>query len=123
MIRAFLFISLLFSPLSASGSAGGTWEGFVEQFVSPSGRVIDYYQQEISHSEGQGYSMLLAVAANDRNSFARMWKWSGKELQVRQSDALFAWSWGERVNGCAWITGMFNRIYLSWANHSAMVFL
>jgi endoglucanase len=46
----------------------------------------------ISHSEGQGYAMLLAVAANDRATFDRLWSWTRANLMVRD-DELIAWRW------------------------------
>ena len=61
--------------------------------------MIDRNQQEISHSEGQGYSMLLAVAYKDRETFSRLWQWTKNHLQVRKTDSLSAWSWGELANG------------------------
>jgi len=61
--------------------------------------VIDRNQQGISHSEGQGYSMLLAVAFGDRETFTLLWQWTKKHLQVRKTDSLSVWSWGELANG------------------------
>ncbi len=83
----------------AEAAEPGTWSFFKEQFVTSDGRVIDRYQQEISHSEGQGYSMLLAVASGDRETFSLLWKWTKEHMQVRKTDALSAWSWGELPNG------------------------
>lgn len=91
---------LLCFLLPETGSAAlGTWTGFKEEFITADGRVIDRYQQEISHSEGQGYSMLLAVANNDRDTFSLLWEWTKTHLQVRKTDALSAWSWGKRPSG------------------------
>ncbi len=96
----FLTIILLFCGLpSGEAAESGTWTGFKEQFITTNGRVIDRYQREISHSEGQGYSMLLAVAFGDRETFSLLWKWTKKHLQVRKTDSLSAWSWGELPNG------------------------
>lgn len=93
-----VFLALLvllcgFPP--AEAAEHGTWSGFKEEFITPEGRVIDHHQQEISHSEGQGYSMLLAVAYNDRETFSLLWQWTKNHLQVRKTDSLSAWSWGE----------------------------
>ncbi len=100
--RVFVFLSLFmsFCCLPVAGAAEpGTWPGFKEEFISPDGRVIDRNQQGISHSEGQGYSMLLAVAFGDREMFSLLWQWTKRHLQVRKTDALCAWSWGELANG------------------------
>jgi endoglucanase len=52
----------------------------------------------MSHSEGQGYGLLLALMNGDRKTFDRVVEWTVGNLQVRR-DALFAWGWGKRHNG------------------------
>jgi len=117
-----ILLSMIFflsSLIQLEAAVPGTWAGFKEQFVTPDGRVIDLYQQEISHSEGQGYAMLLAVAAGDRKTFDQLWQWTKKQLQVRKTDALHAWSWGKRVNGVTTIIDYNNAtdgdICIAWA--------
>jgi endoglucanase len=72
------------------------WQAFKKDFLSEDGRVIDHYQHQRSHSEGQGYGLLLAIGSNDREAFDLIWAWTKNNLQVRESDHLFAWSWGNR---------------------------
>lgn len=98
---AFLSIFLLSCclPVSASATEPGTWPGFKEEFITSDGRVIDHSQQGISHSEGQGYSMLLAVAFGDLETFSLLWQWTKNHLQVRKTDSLSVWSYGELPNG------------------------
>lgn len=99
-LTLFLAVLLLLGCLPVTGTAEpGTWSGFKEEFITPDGRVIDRSQQGISHSEGQGYSMLLAVAFGDRETFSLLWQWTRKHLQVRKTDSLSAWSWGKLPNG------------------------
>lgn len=85
--------------------AAGDWEEFKTRFLSPDGRIIDPGQADSSHSEGQGYGLLLAAMHSDRKTFDRVWKWSRDNLAVRRSDALSAWRWGRRegVGGDAWL--------------------
>jgi len=92
-----LVLLVILSP-AAKAVEPGSWSGFKERFITAEGRVIDRYQQKISHSEGQGYSMLLAVSFNDRKTFSQLWQWTREHLQVRRTDALCAWSWGKRAN-------------------------
>lgn len=68
------------------------WDGFKRDFVSSDGRVIDSANGGISHSEGQGYGMLMAAANRDLSTFSKIWGWTQKNLQVRD-DGLFAWKW------------------------------
>ena len=68
------------------------WVSYRSRFVTEAGRVVDTANKNISHSEGQGYGMLLAVAANDRATFDRIWNWTRANLMVRD-DQLVAWRW------------------------------
>lgn len=66
------------------------WMAYKKRFIAEQGRVIDTANDHVSHSEGQGYAMLLAVAANDRATFDRLWGWTRANLMVR-NDELVAW--------------------------------
>jgi endoglucanase len=70
----------------------GLWETYRGAYISDDGRVIDSGQLGISHSEGQGYAMILAEAADDRATFDRVWTWTRRNLQIRE-DTLLAWKW------------------------------
>ena len=66
------------------------WLGFKAQFYSEDGRIIDTGNGGISHSEGQGYGMLLAALADDKPAFEVMLRWSEDHL-LREDMALFSW--------------------------------
>ena len=66
------------------------WATFKSRFIAADGRVIDTGNGAISHSEGQGYGMLLAVEHSDRETFHSLWQWTLTNLQVR-NDKLFIW--------------------------------
>jgi len=68
------------------------WSAWKTRFLTEGGRVIDTGNGRISHSEGQGYGLVLAVAANDRPAFERIWGWTRANMMVRD-DALVAWRW------------------------------
>jgi endoglucanase len=74
----------------------GAWWLYKSEFLAD-GRIIDRSNGNISHSEGQGYGMLLAAAADDRDSFDAIWNWTHKELYVR-GDNLAAWKWDPDAN-------------------------
>ena len=74
-----------------------SWKAYRDSFISADGRVIDNVNGNISHSEGQGYAMLLAVAADDRKAFDRLWHWTAKHLAIRP-DGLLAWKWVPGTN-------------------------
>ena len=94
-----LFVSSVFLyGFTPSVTAEPLWQYFKDQFISDDGRVIDTQQQQISHSEGQGYGMLLAVKFNDQATFKKLWRWSQDNLQIRK-DRLFAWKFGRHESG------------------------
>ena len=68
------------------------WQQYKTNYVTDNGRVVDTGNGRISHSEGQGYAMLLAIAANDRATFDKIWGWTRANLMVRD-DQLLAWRW------------------------------
>ncbi len=68
------------------------WEAYRAGFLDPSGRIVDTANGGISHSEGQGYGLLLAVLADDAANFERIWTFTRTELLVRD-DGLAAWRW------------------------------
>lgn len=76
----------------------GTWDHYKNNFISQDGRVIDIYQNRLSHSEGQGYGLLLSVKNNDPSTFNRILSWTQDNLMVRK-DSLAAWSWGHLFSG------------------------
>ncbi|WP_183508391.1 glycosyl hydrolase family 8 [Methylobacterium brachythecii] len=79
-------------PLAGSLADPQAWAAYKARFVTEQGRVVDTGNGGISHSEGQGYGMLLAVAAGDRAAFERIWTWTRANLMVRD-DQLIAWRW------------------------------
>jgi len=79
-------------PLVGTLQDDEAWRFYKTSFVTETGRVVDTANGQISHSESQGYGMLLAVAAGDRASFDRIWGWTRANLAVR-NDALLAWRW------------------------------
>jgi endoglucanase len=73
-------------------AANADWEQFLRRHVHLEGRVIDDGAGGISHSEGQGFGMLLSVHFEDRESFERLYRWTRKNLMIRD-DGLLAWRW------------------------------
>jgi endoglucanase len=98
-LRILIFLGMSVTALGGSAAAMD-WTSYQQVFVASDGRVLDPSQNSISHSEGQGYGLLLALMNEDRPAFERILKWTMDNLQVRR-DALLAWSWGRRPNG-AW---------------------
>ena len=77
--------------LTPTPEAIDPWEAY-QKFFLRDGRIVDTGNGDISHSEGQGYALLLAVAHDDRAAFDSIWNWTRENLG-REKDHLFAWSW------------------------------
>ena len=90
-----VFVSLL-SPirqsLAGQAIAPGEWTLYKEKFLDPAGRIVDNANGGISHSEGQGYGLLLSYLAGNRGDFDRIWAFTRTEMMVRD-DGLAAWKW------------------------------
>jgi len=78
-------------PISADlRSDAAEWHAFAARFLASEGRVVDTANGGISHSEGQGWGMLCAERADDRDRFDQMLSWTRRVLG-RGGDSLFAW--------------------------------
>jgi endoglucanase len=66
------------------------WQSFKRRFVAADGRVVDTYNGGISHTEGQGWGLLFAVAFDDPATFDLILDWTARHLR-RPRDALHAW--------------------------------
>ena len=92
------------------------WPGWKARFLLPEGRVVDPEQDGISHSEGQGYGLLLAQAAGDETTFRQIEDWTARHLAIRQ-DALMGWKWqaegGGRVSD--WHNATDGDLFRAWA--------
>ena len=97
LILSTILLSGLVAPASASQGelvhalkAMPIWQDYKARFLLADGRVVDNVNGSISHSEGQGYGMVLALAAGDRAAFAKIYSFASRQLAVRD-DRLFAW--------------------------------
>lgn len=71
----------------------GAEQGFLDRYVAGDGRVVREDQGGDTVSEGQAYAMLLAVADDDEETFARVWEWTREHL--RREDGLLSWRWAD----------------------------
>lgn len=78
--------------MAAPAVTADEWSAYKQKFLDPSGRIIDNANGDISHSEGQGYGLLLSYLAGNRGDFDRIWSFTRTQLLVRD-DGLAAWKW------------------------------
>ncbi|WP_157961642.1 glycosyl hydrolase family 8 [Acuticoccus kandeliae] len=62
---------------------------YKRSFIKADGRVYDPQNGGITHSESQGYGMLLALLADDKETFGKVFGFAKRVLQ--RSDRMFAW--------------------------------
>lgn len=72
--------------------AADDWQAYKDRFLDRGGRIIDGANGDISHSEGQGYGLLLSVLADSQPDFELIWAFTRTELLLRD-DGLVAWKW------------------------------
>lgn len=96
LVLAAAALCIAFAP--PAWAQDSLWESYKSRFMTADGRIMDYYQEKGSHSEGQGFAMLLAVANRDERAFALLWDWTRSNLNG-QIEGLLAWSWGKRPGG------------------------
>ncbi len=77
---------------TSSNNFQAAWSVYRRRFVRLEGRVVDSGNGGVSHTEGQGWGMLFAEAAGDRESFDSLWDWTRNNLR-RPEDGLFSWRW------------------------------
>lgn len=89
------------SVQAASCNNWPAWDGFRSRFVNDGGRVVDPSTPAgQTTSEGQSYGLFFALVADDRESFARILRWTEDNLAGGDLTArLPAWQWGKRSDG------------------------
>lgn len=94
------------------------WTYYKATFVQKDGRVIDFFNKQMSHSEGQSFTMYLALSFDEPELFDTVWTWTRNNLSTSQSDGLFAWSWGRRDDGSWGVLDANNAtdadVFLAW---------
>ncbi len=91
MFRAGMILLVLVLGMSQASAADG-WSTFKTRFMTSEGRIQDTGNNNVSHTEGQGYAMLMAVYYNDRSSFDSLWRWTQKNLS-NPNNGLFYWKY------------------------------
>lgn len=91
-----------FSMLSGEAAAWELWDRLQAVQVE-NARVVDRSDaRRITTSEGQSYALFFALAAGDREGFAKLLDWTERNLAGGDlTKRLPAWLWGRRSSG-AW---------------------
>ncbi|MGK6314128.1 glycosyl hydrolase family 8 [Neorhizobium sp. DT-125] len=95
IIIAMLVLAGFFSAAAAAQEpyvSAEFWSAYKAKFLNESGRIVDNANGDISHSEGQGYGLLLAFLADKPADFEQIWSFTRTELLIRD-DGLAVWKW------------------------------
>lgn len=66
------------------------WQDYRRRFMAQDGRILDTGNRGVSHSEGQGFALMLALGAGDREGFEALFNWTERTLK-RDDSGLYAW--------------------------------
>ena len=97
-----------------AGTQPSAWDRWSAAFLDRTGRVVDELQKGASHSEGQGYGLLLAEAHGDLAAFERIEAWTRAHLLIRQ-DALMGWRWLPGHGVPDWHVASDGDLFRAWA--------
>lgn len=90
LLIAALTVQAMTLSACAAAPSPPNWAAYKTRFVLPEGRVVDTGNGDVSHSEGQGFAMVMATAYNDPETFKKLWSWTDKTLS-RPDTRLFRW--------------------------------
>lgn len=89
ILKLFAFLPMLLSAFSCNA---GAWDQYKSLYLQDNGAVTDTYNNNMTHSEGQSYGLLFALAYNDKEAFDRILKWTEDNLYDPES-GLHYWAY------------------------------
>ena len=96
-IKRVVFIAALGLLSFSTQVQANAWDTYKSRFVTADGAVIDTGNNNISHSEGQGYGLMFALAYDDRETFNKILNWTNTHLK-NHTNNLFYWSYRPMEN-------------------------
>ncbi|EPF12989.1 Minor endoglucanase Y precursor [Cedecea davisae] len=85
-----LLTGMVWLMASLPAKAAAEWDSYKSRFLMADGRIIDTGNNNVSHTEGQGFAMMMAVSNDDRASFDKIWNWTNATLR-NPKNGLFYW--------------------------------
>jgi endoglucanase len=82
------------ATLSAMNQKLDSWQNFKDSFIQKDGRVIDYMNSDITHTEGIGYALYFSQHFNDKKTFSLIYRWYKNNIKKNSSN-LPGWKWGK----------------------------
>ena len=91
-------VLLLLNLIGAVADDKSRWQRYKEIFVAKDGRVIDFKNEDTTHSEAVGYTLSLAIQYRDLETFKKVAKWMRDNLKTNAA-GLSGWLWGKDRDG------------------------
>ncbi len=92
MLIRLLLMAVIVSSLSAD------WDRYKRLFIENDGRIVDRGNNNITHTEGIGYTLYFSYMYGDDETFDKVYKWQKNNLP-RNALGLIPWKWGEKEDG------------------------
>ena len=88
-------------PVSGDCSLWPLWRQYRSAVLQADGRVVDFkFDNGVTTSEGQAYSLFFALLADDHDAFQTILNWTSDHLaQGDLGRRLPAWQWGQLPSG------------------------
>ena len=87
-----LSVGTLVALSISSQSFASAWDDYKAKYLQQDGAIVDTGNNNMSHSEGQGYGLMFALAYDDKESFEKILNWTNQNLKDPKS-GLFYWSY------------------------------
>jgi len=97
-LKALLLIIMMTSALLSSTPDIEVWNTYKKNFLQNDGRVIDFKNADITHTEGIGYALYFSYAFHDQKSFKLIHQWYHNNIKFNVHK-LPGWKWGKADDG------------------------
>ena len=101
MLKTILLLIFTSTLLFSYVDLNKAWSEYKHRFIQKDGRVVDFKNGGITHTEGIGYALYFAYKMGDDATFKRIYKW-GKENIKKNRYGLPGWKWGENKRNHRW---------------------
>ena len=73
-------LALALSAISSSALANA-WDDYKAKYLQADGAIVDTYNHNKSHSEGQSYGLMFSCFYDDKDSFDKILNWTDSNLK------------------------------------------
>ncbi len=97
-LKFFIITLSVTANLSALSHQSNSWQEYKSIFIQKDGRVIDYNNNDVTHTEGIGYALYFAQHFNDKKTFSLIYTWYKNNIKKNTLN-LPGWKWGKAKDG------------------------